>query len=50
MRRASGLTQDEVAKLCGVTRQTISEWEVAKRSPNPHNFVKWMRALKEHST
>lgn len=49
MREASGLTQEELAKLMGVTRQTISRWEVGQDSPSPRHFEKLIRVIREYS-
>lgn len=36
-RRALHLTQAEMARYLGVTVQSISNWEVARAVPHPHN-------------
>lgn len=33
-RRKNQLTQDDVAKLCNVTRQAVSNWETGKTKPD----------------
>ena len=43
-RRALHLTQAELAAYLQVTVQSISNWEVARAAPHPHNEVR-VRAL-----
>jgi DNA-binding XRE family transcriptional regulator len=45
-RRASGLTQNELAKLAGVRVETLNRLEHAKHSPNVATVGKIDRALK----
>jgi len=33
-RKARGLTQPQLAELCGVTRQAVYYWESGKREPS----------------
>lgn len=33
LRRRSGMSQQEVAETIGVTRQTVSNWELGQGSP-----------------
>jgi len=33
-RKAKGLTQPQLAELCGVTRQAVYYWESGKREPS----------------
>ena len=35
MRKKSGLSQEELGDKVGVTRQTISNWELDETTPNP---------------
>lgn len=37
LRRMSGLTQDELAGLADVSRQTVSNWETGKSDPHLPN-------------
>ena len=34
-RKKKGLSQEELGEKIGVTRQTISNWELGETSPNP---------------
>ena len=43
-RKKSGLSQEEVAEKLGVSRQTISKWELDERSPISARRSGW-RAL-----
>lgn len=36
LREEAGLTQGQLAKAAGITRQTISRWESGQRGENPH--------------
>lgn len=51
LREASGLTQQEIADIVGVTRGAISHWELGVRStPRGHlldRYVEALRALAE---
>lgn len=38
-RRASGLSQEQVAARIGVSRQAVSKWEYAESSPDTDNFI-----------
>lgn len=44
-RIAKGLNQTELAKLCDVTRATVSKWEKGKSFPRIHQFDLLERAL-----
>ena len=35
LRKKKGLSQEELSERIGVTRQTISNWELGETSPNP---------------
>lgn len=38
-RRASGLSQEQVAAKIGVSRQAVSKWECAESSPDTDNLI-----------
>ena len=38
-RRASGLSQEQVAARIGVSRQAVSKWECAESSPDTDNLI-----------
>ena len=38
LRKEKGLSQEELAELIGVTRQTISNWELGSTFPNPEQL------------
>lgn len=38
-REAKGLTQPQLAELCGVTRQAVYYWESGKREPSLRVFA-----------
>lgn len=38
LRKSSGLSQEVLAERIGVTRQTISNWELGETSPNPEQL------------
>lgn len=38
-RKASGLSQEQVAALLGVSRQAVSKWECADSSPDTDNLI-----------
>lgn len=38
-RRASGLSQEQVATRIGVSRQAVSKWECAESSPDTDNLI-----------
>ena len=35
LRKKKGLSQEELGERIGVTRQTISNWELGETGPNP---------------
>ena len=40
LRKKSGLSQEELGEEVGVTRQTISNWELGETQPNPDQLKK----------
>ncbi len=38
LRKKTGLSQEELAEKVGVTRQTISNWELEETTPNPNQL------------
>ena len=38
LRKKTGLSQEELAEKVGVTRQTISNWELEETAPNPNQL------------
>ena len=46
LREAKGLSQDDLARLAGVGRNTVSGLEAGERKPRPSNRRKLARALK----
>ena len=40
LRKAHGYTQDDVASLLGIVRQTYSHYETGKRTPSPESLFK----------
>ena len=45
LRKKNGLSQEELAEKIGVTRQTISNWELGDTSPNPEQLKKLSKEL-----
>lgn len=45
LRKEKGLSQEKLAEKVNVTRQTISNWELAETSPNPKQLILLSRAL-----
>ena len=45
MRKKSGLSQEELGDKVGVTRQTISNWELDETTPNPDQLKGLSKAL-----
>lgn len=44
-RRAWNLTQDEVARMLGVSQASVTAWERGTRTPDPETLVKLVKAL-----
>ena len=44
-RKRSGLSQEQLGEQCGVTRQTISNWELGETAPNPEQLKLLSKAL-----
>jgi len=38
LRKKIGLSQEQLGEKVGVTRQTISNWEIGETSPNPEQL------------
>lgn len=45
LRKTRGLTQQQLADKLNVRRSTISNWEIARRSPSIHDLEKLSEAL-----
>lgn len=45
LRKGKGLSQEKLAEKVGVTRQTISNWELGETSPNPEQLILLSGAL-----
>jgi len=45
IRVAVGLSQDELGKLSGISRQMISYYETADAVPTMETLVKWLDAI-----
>ena len=45
LRKKQGLSQEKLGELIGVTRQTISNWELNETSPNPEQLKLLSRSL-----
>lgn len=43
-RNAVGMTQTDLAKILGITRPTISEWEAGLKTPRRINILAWAHA------
>ena len=41
LRKSKGLSQDELSNALGVSRQTISKWELAQSYPDFQSLVVW---------
>lgn len=44
-RKKKGLTQTQVGKGIGVTKQTVSRWEKGDRIPSYRYFLEWAHIL-----
>ena len=44
-RRAGEQSQDDIAALLKVTRQTLSQWEAGNGSPGPEQVRTWIAAV-----
>ena len=44
-RREQSLTQEELAKRLGITRQAFSNWEGGSNAPTSMNLFRWAEAL-----
>ena len=44
-RKKSGLSQEQLGEEIGVTRQTVSNWELGETSPNPEQLKKLSKVL-----
>lgn len=49
-RRSIGATLADVARLCGVTKQAVSAWELGKLQPPSEMQIAWATALKDLAT
>lgn len=47
IRVAAGLSQEEVAALVGVHRESVSRWELGQRSPRGEMLVAYVEVLDE---
>jgi transcriptional regulator with XRE-family HTH domain len=47
LREEALLTQKELAAACGVSKQTVWEWEHAYARPSPENLKKLMAVLRK---
>ena len=47
LRTAAGVSQEDVARAVGVTRQCISWWEAGERTPTGENLTRYVAALAE---
>ncbi len=48
IRRAAGVSLEDIANVVGVTRQAVSLWELGQRTPRPralNTYVDALRAL-----
>lgn len=44
LRAVTGLTQEDIAKLAGVARQTVTQWEAGSRNIHEDNIKKAAKA------
>jgi DNA-binding transcriptional regulator YiaG len=47
LRRAAGVSLDDVGAAVGVTGQAVWWWEQGKREPNDENLVRYLELLRE---
>ena len=45
LRKSKNITQEDLAELTNVTRQTISNWELSSTQPNPEQLKLLSKAL-----
>lgn len=45
LRKEKGYSQEELAEKLGVTRQTISNWELGSTQPNPEQLKGYQKYL-----
>ena len=45
LRKKQGLSQEQLGEMVGVTRQTISNWELGETAPNPEQLKLLSKAL-----
>ena len=45
LRKKTGLSQEDLGEKIGVTRQTISNWELGETSPNPEQLKLLSKSL-----
>ncbi|KAB2977454.1 helix-turn-helix domain-containing protein [Streptomyces sp. SS1-1] len=50
LRKADGLTQQEVAKVFGVTRAAFNRWEVGAVKPHRHRLEAYAHLLRRWAT
>ena len=47
-RATTGINASDVAKVVGVSRQSVSQWEMGTTTPNPNHLADWCHALQLH--
>ncbi len=49
IREERGMTQEQVARLCGVALRTYQNWEMPKRAggsePTAEHFIRWCKVM-----
>lgn len=45
MRWSKGLTQSDIARACGVSKQTVEAWESGRTTPRVDHLVTWCALL-----
>lgn len=45
LRKSKKISQEDLAELVGVTRQTISNWELGSTTPNPEQLKQLSKSL-----